>query len=56
MGKARVPALLAQSWIEVGRLAETGAAVDSRHAYWLVAPRPQWRQKKVRELVEFLVG
>ncbi|WP_088311328.1 LysR family transcriptional regulator [Novosphingobium sp. B 225] len=56
MGKARVPALLAQSWIEVGRLAETGAAVDTRHGYWLVAPTPQWRQKKVKALVGFLTG
>ena len=27
-----------------------------RRAYWLVAPRPQWRQKKVKALVEHLTG
>jgi LysR family glycine cleavage system transcriptional activator len=25
-----------------------------RRAYWLVAPLPQWRQKKVKALVAFL--
>ncbi|NNC58430.1 MAG: LysR family transcriptional regulator, partial [Erythrobacter sp.] len=27
---------------------------EGRRAYWLVAPLPQWRQKKVKALVEFL--
>ncbi|AXB77104.1 LysR family transcriptional regulator [Novosphingobium sp. P6W] len=46
MGRAHVPALLA---------AETGApAVPCRRGYWLVAPLPQWRQKKVRDLVAAL--
>jgi LysR family glycine cleavage system transcriptional activator len=29
---------------------------EGRRAYWLVAPRPQWRQKKVKALVAFLTG
>lgn len=56
MGRARVPALLAQSWRENGRLAELGDAVPGRHGYWLVAPLPQWRQKKVKALVAFLTA
>ena len=56
MGKARVPVLLAQSWRESGRLAALGESEPGRHGYWLVAPTPQWRQKKVRALVAFLAG
>jgi LysR family glycine cleavage system transcriptional activator len=55
IGRARVPALLAQSWIAAGRLA-AGEPEASRHGYWLVAPLPQWRQKKVKALVAFLTG
>ena len=29
---------------------------EGRRAYWLVAPRPQWRQKKVKALVGHLTG
>lgn len=50
MGRARIPAMLAE-----GR-ANGAPAGDGRHAYWLVAPAPQWRQQKVRELVTFLTG
>lgn len=46
LGRARVPALLA------GR--EDGE--PSAKAYWLVAPTPQWRQKKVRAIVAALTG
>ena len=56
MGRARVPALLAQSWQAQGRISLVGAAEPCRRAYWLVAPLPQWRQKKVRALVAFLAG
>lgn len=48
MGRARVPALLAADG--------EGAREPCRRAYWLVAPAPQWRQKKVRALVAFLTG
>lgn len=50
MGRARVPAMLA-----AGRDG-TGALEACRRAYWLVAPLPQWRQKKVKALVAFLTG
>jgi LysR family glycine cleavage system transcriptional activator len=56
MGRARVPALLAQSWLENGRLKELGEYEECRQGYWLVAPTPQWRQKKVKALVAFLAG
>ncbi len=46
LGEALVPALLA------------GAAPthDDPRGYWLVAPLPQWRQKKVKALVEALTN
>ena len=56
MGRTRVPATLAQSWIALGRLKEFGEVEPCRHGYWLVAPAPQWRQKKVRALVAFLTS
>ena len=56
MGRARVPALLAQSWHAQGRLAHLPKSEPCRRAYWLVAPLPQWRQKKVKALVAFLTG
>ena len=46
LGRTRIPALL------VGDAdAEREAC---RFAYWMVAPLPQWRQKKVKALVAFL--
>ncbi|MEP6869162.1 MAG: LysR family transcriptional regulator [Novosphingobium sp.] len=56
MGRARVPLMLAQEWHKAGRLAQLGEVEDCRKAYWLVAPLPQWRQKKVKALVAALVG
>ena len=56
MGRARIPALLAQSWQEQGRIAAIGEAEPCRRGYWLVAPLPQWRQKKVKALVAFLTS
>jgi LysR family glycine cleavage system transcriptional activator len=52
-GRATVPALLAEHDIAAGRVlrfAETAAP----EGYWLIAPLPQWRQKKVRALVAAL--
>jgi len=51
IGRARVPLLLAQGWRELGRLDALATAEPGRRGYWLVAPVPQWRQKKVRALV-----
>ncbi len=51
LGIARVPALIAGD--APAGLTVT-AAGTSPHAYWLIAPTPQWRQAKVRALVEAL--
>jgi LysR family transcriptional regulator, glycine cleavage system transcriptional activator len=56
LGQARVPELLARSWLEQGRIAATGEAEACRRGYWLVAPAPQWRQKKVKALVAHLTA
>lgn len=55
LGQACVPALLAHADIAAGRVVETGKAETSALAYWLVAPTPQWRQKKVRMLVKAIL-
>ena len=56
MGRARVPGLLAQGWAELGRIAMPNSIEPCRMAYWLVAPLPQWRQKKVKALVAHLAA
>lgn len=56
LGRARVPLLLAQAWRDAGRIAGLGMVEDSRRGYWLVAPLPQWRQKKVRALIAALTA
>jgi len=53
-GRATVPALLAQADLDAGRIVALGEPRPSPLAYWLVAPTPQWRQKKVRALVDAL--
>lgn len=55
-GRACVPALLAQADIASGRVNVAGDAKPAEGAYWLIAPLPQWRQKKVKALVEVLSG
>ncbi|WP_295631555.1 LysR family transcriptional regulator [Novosphingobium sp.] len=54
LGRARVPVLLAEAAIAEGRVMALGGPVASRRGYWLVAPLPQWRQKKVKALVAAL--
>ena len=49
LGRVRVPALLAEG-LAAGTSVEVGPVTPCRRAYWLVAPLPQWRQKKVKEL------
>ena len=56
MGRARVPQLLAQGWKELGRIAEMSEPEPARRTYWLVAPLPQWRQRKVQALVAHLTA
>ena len=52
-GVARVPSLLAARELG-GTLIAFGQPEPTANAYWLVAPTPQWRQAKVRMLVEML--
>jgi LysR family glycine cleavage system transcriptional activator len=55
-GYAWVPQLLVERDIEAGRVAVIGEDSVSSRGYWLMAPTPQWRQKKVRALVDYLRG
>ena len=54
MGKAILPWLLVEDAVGDGRLEVLEGPDEGRRAYWLVAPLPQWRQKKVKQLVGFL--
>jgi len=56
LGRATVPELLAAADVAAGRVAVAGEARPSRLGYWLVAPTPQWRQRKVRALVDALLA
>ena len=51
-----LPLLLCEEALESGKLKVLEGPEEGRRAYWLIAPRPQWRQKKVKALVEFLAG
>ncbi len=55
-GRVWLPLPLVADAIADGRLQAHSEETDCRRAYWLLAPRPQWRQKKVKALVEFLTG
>jgi LysR family glycine cleavage system transcriptional activator len=55
LGRATVPALLAQADIAAGRVKALGEK-DGGKSYWLIAPVPQWRQKKVKALVAALTA
>ena len=56
LGRASVPMLLADADIAAGRVRVIDNSRESDLAYWLVAPLPQWRQKKVKVLVEALTA
>ncbi len=56
LGRTRVPTLLAERWLERKMIAGEMLTKPSRRGYWLVAPLPQWRQKKVRQLVAALTA
>lgn len=55
-GRTCVPELLATADIASGRVVALGETRPSPLAYWLIAPLPQWRQKKVKALVEALTN
>jgi len=52
-GRACVPEMLARADIAAGRVTPVGPERPGR-GYWLIAPLPQWRQKKVKALVAAL--
>jgi LysR family glycine cleavage system transcriptional activator len=54
-GRACAPELLAQGDLAAGRVVSVGAP-RAGLGYWLIAPLPQWRQKKVKALVAALVA
>jgi LysR family glycine cleavage system transcriptional activator len=56
LGRALVPALLAAKGCDSGMVQVIGDPVDQGLGYWLFAPTPQWRQGKVRQLVERLTA
>ena len=56
LGQATVPELLAATDLAGGRVVAVGDAKPYRLGYWLVAPLPQWRQKKVKALVAALTA
>ncbi len=56
LGFALVPALLAAADVAAGRLVLIGDPQPAIESWWLVAPTPQWRQAKVRAIVEFLLN
>lgn len=53
-GRACVPALLASADLAAGRV-QTFGEKQAGPPYWLLAPLPQWRQKKVKALVAALL-
>ncbi|MBH1992221.1 MAG: LysR family transcriptional regulator [Sphingomonadaceae bacterium] len=55
-GRATVPLLLAQADLAAGRIRLVGDPTPTSLSYWLIAPLPQWRQKKVKALVDALLG
>jgi LysR family transcriptional regulator, glycine cleavage system transcriptional activator len=54
-GRACVPELLARGDLASGRVDSVGP-VREGPGYWLIAPLPQWRQKKVKALVAALTA
>ena len=56
LGRTMLPELLVKDAVEDGRLEALAGPEPGRRAYWLVAPTPQWRTRKVKSLVEFLSG
>lgn len=56
LGRATVPELLAARDIAAGRVTVVGDPQPSRLGYWLLAPTPQWRQRKVQSLVAALAS
>ncbi len=56
LGRTTMPLPLVAEALDNGRLVAIEGPIPARQAYWLVAPRPQWRQKKVAALVAHLTA
>lgn len=56
LGEAVVPFLLVAGDLDSARVRALDNSREHPLAYWLVAPLPQWRQKKVKALVEALTA
>ncbi|XUU59827.1 LysR family transcriptional regulator [Erythrobacter sp. HA6-11] len=56
LGKTVLPLPLAAEALASGALVADGEPELSQRAYWLIAPLPQWRQKKVKALVAHLTA
>jgi LysR family glycine cleavage system transcriptional activator len=56
LGRASLPELLVADALADGRLELIESPAPGQRAYWLVAPLPQWRQKKLKALVGFLTS
>ncbi|MBO6608731.1 LysR family transcriptional regulator [Altererythrobacter sp.] len=56
LGKAILPYPLVKEAVSAGKLKILEGPDPGRRAYWLVAPLPQWRQKKVKALVARLTA
>ncbi|MFT9099310.1 MAG: LysR family transcriptional regulator [Zymomonas mobilis subsp. pomaceae] len=55
-GRCQVPLILAKPFLEAKKLQQFGPIMESEMQYWLMAPLPQWRQKKVKSLVTALTA
>jgi LysR family glycine cleavage system transcriptional activator len=56
MGRTILPLALAETAIAQGRLTAIEGPEPARRAYWLLAPPPQWRSRKVKALVAYLTA
>jgi len=56
MGRTILPLALAEAAMARGTLEALTEPEPAIRSYWLLAPPPQWRSKKVRALVAFLAG
>lgn len=56
LGRTILPMPLVEEAIAGKKLEVIDGPSESRRAYWLVAPLPQWRQKKVKALVAHLTS
>jgi len=56
LGRAYVPSALVDADIQAGRVIalNSNIEVESPRDYWLIAPLPQWRQDKIKKLVDAL--